>query len=52
MRFVVLCHGCDRIKEVSLQDTGEVESATAEANLFALVSHQYWGVWAFLQVRS
>lgn len=28
-----------------------VADATAEANLFALASHQYWGAWCFLQAQ-
>lgn len=29
----------------------ELERLMAEANLFALASHQYWGVWALIQAR-
>ncbi|BDA42425.1 probable ethanolamine kinase [Coccomyxa sp. Obi] len=29
----------------------EVEAAVAEANFFALVSHQFWGIWALIQAR-
>ena len=32
-----------------LQSEAEVERAVAEANLFALASHQFWGTWAFFQ---
>jgi ethanolamine kinase len=28
-----------------------VEAAVAEANFFALVSHQFWGIWAIIQAR-
>ena len=31
------------------QTDEEVEAGVAEANFFALVSHQYWGVWAVIQ---
>ena len=24
----------------------------AEANVYALAAHQYWGVWSFLQVTA
>lgn len=33
------------------QDPHEVERAIAEANLFSLASHHFWGVWAVLQAR-
>ncbi len=32
-----------------VQGEEEVAAAVAEANLFALASHQFWGVWAFFQ---
>lgn len=34
---------------VHLQTDEQVERAVAEANLFALASHQFWGTWAFFQ---
>ena len=33
------------------QSDEDVAAATAEANFFALVSHQYWGVWSLIQAR-
>jgi hypothetical protein len=33
------------------QTEEEVANAVVEADLFALASHQYWGVWALVQVR-
>mmetsp|Transcript_7572 Transcript_7572/g.18796 ORF Transcript_7572/g.18796 Transcript_7572/m.18796 type:complete len:369 (-) Transcript_7572:136-1242(-) len=30
---------------------GELEKLSAEANLYALVSHAYWGIWALIQAR-
>ena len=32
------------------QSDEDVAAAAAEANFFALVSHQYWGIWALIQV--
>jgi ethanolamine kinase len=29
----------------------ELEALSAEANVFALASHVYWGVWAIVQAR-
>lgn len=37
--------------ECGLQSDEEVEAAVAEANFFALVSHQFWGIWALIQAR-
>ena len=34
-----------------LQTADEVQAGVMEANLFSLVSHQYWGVWALIQAR-
>lgn len=34
-----------------LQALKEVEQLVKEANVFALVAHQFWGVWAFIQAR-
>ena len=28
-----------------------MEAAVAEANFFALVAHQYWGVWTLIQAH-
>lgn len=36
---------------VCLQSDEEVEAAVAEGNFFALVSHQFWGIWALIQAR-
>ena len=33
-----------------MQTEEEVAQAVVEADLFALASHQYWGVWALIQV--
>ena len=33
-----------------VQTEEEVAAAVVEADLFALASHQYWGVWALIQV--
>lgn len=33
-----------------MQTEEEVAAAVVEADLFALASHQYWGVWALIQV--
>jgi hypothetical protein len=35
-----------------LQGEAEVARCVAEANVFALASHQYWGTWSLLQVRQ
>ena len=37
---------------VSGQDNEELDAAVAEANVFALVSHQYWGIWALVQAST
>lgn len=34
------------------QTEEEVADAVVEADLFALASHQYWGVWALVQVGA
>ena len=34
-----------------MQTDEEVEAGIAEANFFALVSHQYWGVWTLIQAH-
>lgn len=31
------------------QSERQLQQAVAEANLFALASHQFWGTWAFFQ---
>lgn len=33
------------------QAEGEVEQLIREGNIFALVSHQFWGVWCLIQAR-
>ena len=33
------------------QSDEDVAGAAAEANFFALVSHQYWGIWSLIQAR-
>ena len=33
-------------------DEAAVARCVAEANVFALAAHQYWGTWALLQVRG
>ena len=33
-----------------MQTEEDVAAAVVEADLFALASHQYWGVWALIQV--
>ena len=32
-----------------VQSEADVDKAVVEANAFALVAHQYWGVWALIQ---
>ncbi len=45
-----MCCSLAFYKEIGcLQSDEEVERAVAEANVFALASHQFWGVWAFFQ---
>lgn len=34
------------------QDEATLERCVAEANVYALAAHQYWGVWSFLQVAA
>lgn len=34
-----------------VQSKADVDKAVVEANAFALVAHQYWGVWALIQAR-
>lgn len=34
-----------------MQEHEEIEQLVREANVFALVAHQFWGVWAFIQAR-
>eukprot|EP00891_Asterochloris_glomerata_P001276 jgi/Astpho2/1276/Aster-07120 len=34
-----------------LPSKADVDKAVVEANAFALVAHQYWGVWALIQAR-
>lgn len=33
-----------------VQDAGELGRCVAEANVYALAAHMYWGTWSFLQV--
>lgn len=33
------------------QTDGDLQRFVAEAHLFALISHVYWGVWAVLQAK-
>lgn len=33
-----------------LQDEQQLARCVAEANVYALAAHQYWGTWSFLQV--
>lgn len=33
-----------------LQDDQQLARCVAEANVYALAAHQYWGTWSFLQV--
>jgi ethanolamine kinase len=50
----VCCGTCcwvSQQSEPAAQTDEDVEAAAAEANFFALVSHQYWGVWALIQAR-
>ena len=35
----------------ALQAEEEVEQLVKEGNIFALVSHQFWGVWSLIQAR-
>jgi ethanolamine kinase len=32
-------------------DESELDKLCAEADLFSLASHAYWGIWAFVQAR-
>lgn len=34
-----------------LQSDEDVKAAAAEGNFFALVSHQFWGIWSIIQAR-
>ena len=34
-----------------MQSKADIHKAVVEANAFALVAHQYWGVWALIQAR-
>ncbi|PSC74786.1 Replication A 70 kDa DNA-binding subunit isoform A [Micractinium conductrix] len=36
---------------VSQQDEAHVQRCVAEANVYALAAHQYWGTWSLLQAR-
>lgn len=35
---------------ICLQDEQQMAKCVAEANVYALAAHQYWGTWSFLQV--
>jgi len=36
---------------VCMQSKEEVQQLVKEGNVFALVSHQFWGTWSFIQAR-
>ena len=40
-----------KLVEMDLQNDEQVERAVVESNVFALASHQFWGIWALLQAR-
>lgn len=46
-----LTQSCNKQGFAALQDEEEVQQLVREGNIFALVSHQFWGVWCLIQAR-